>query len=133
MSLSRGQERKGRRKGAGRAFDWRRPSPGGVSTHAALRRNHRVPSPTALETPRCQKFPGRRFGYIYKMFQNASRERVRRLADEGAQLVEVLERRQYELAHLPGAVHIPAWELTPARATELDPTRAVVVYCFDTL
>lgn len=67
------------------------------------------------------------------MFKNASRERVRRLADEGAQLVEVLERRQYELAHLPGAVHIPAWELTPARAGELDRTRPVVVYCFDTL
>ena len=67
------------------------------------------------------------------MFKNASREQVRRLADEGAQLVEVLERRQYQLAHLPAAVHIPAWELTPARAAELDRTRPVVVYCFDTL
>ena len=67
------------------------------------------------------------------MFKNASREQVRRLAEEGAQVVEVLERRQYQLAHLPGAVHIPAWELTPARAAELDRTRPVVVYCFDTL
>ena len=67
------------------------------------------------------------------MFKNASREQVRRLADEGAQLVEVLERRQYQLAHLPGAVHIPAWELTPDRAAELDRTRPVIVYCFDTL
>jgi rhodanese-related sulfurtransferase len=47
--------------------------------------------------------------------------------------VEVLERRQYELAHLPGAVHIPAWELTRERAGELDRARPVVVYCFDTL
>ena len=68
-----------------------------------------------------------------RMFKNASREQVRRLADEGAQLVEVLERRQYQSAHLPGAAHIPAWELTPARAAELDRTRPVVVYCFDTL
>jgi rhodanese-related sulfurtransferase len=67
------------------------------------------------------------------MFQNANRDHVRRLVDDGAQLVEVLERRQYELAHLPGAVHIPAWELTRARAGELDRTRPVVVYCFDTL
>ncbi len=67
------------------------------------------------------------------MFTNASRDQVRRLADEGAQLVEVLERRQYQLAHLAGAVHIPAWELTLARAGELDRTRPVVVYCFDTL
>ena len=67
------------------------------------------------------------------MFKNASREQVRQLADEGAQLVEVLERRQYQQVHLPGAVHIPAWELTPARAAELDRTRPGVVYCFDTL
>jgi len=67
------------------------------------------------------------------MFTNASREQVRRLVDDGAQVVEVLERRQYELAHLPGAVHIPAWELTQARADELDRDRPVVVYCFDTL
>ena len=68
------------------------------------------------------------------MFKNASRDEVRRLTDEGAQVVEVLERRQYELAHLPGAVHIPAWELTADRAAkDLDRTRPVVVYCFDTL
>jgi rhodanese-related sulfurtransferase len=67
------------------------------------------------------------------MFQNASRDQVRRLVDGGAQLVEVLERRQYELAHLPAAIHIPAWELTRERADELDRTRPVVVYCFDTL
>ena len=68
------------------------------------------------------------------MFQSASRERVRQLLDEGAQVVEVLERRQYLAAHLPGAVHIPAWELSRERAEkELDRTRPVVVYCFDTL
>ena len=67
------------------------------------------------------------------MFESVSRDRVRQLVDEGAQVVEVLERRQFRLAHLPGAVHIPAWELTPARAGELDRTRPVVVYCFDTL
>ncbi len=67
------------------------------------------------------------------MFESVTRERVRQLVDEGAQLVEVLERRQYRLAHLPGAVHIPAWELTRQRADELDRERPVVVYCFDNL
>ncbi len=67
------------------------------------------------------------------MFKSATRDQVRRLIDEDAQVVEVLERRQYELAHLPGAVHLPAWELTPERAEELDRERPVVVYCFDTL
>ncbi len=67
------------------------------------------------------------------MFESVNREQVGRLAGEGAQLVEVLERTQYRSAHLPGAVHIPAWELTRERADELDRERPVVVYCFDNL
>ena len=62
------------------------------------------------------------------------REEVRRLIDAGAQLVEVLEEKQYKAAHLPGAVHLPAWEVTAERAAaELDAGRPVVVYCFDSL
>ena len=67
------------------------------------------------------------------MFESVSRDRVRQLVDEGAQVVEVLEARQYRSAHLPGAVHIPAWQLTRERAGELDRDRPVVVYCFDNL
>lgn len=67
------------------------------------------------------------------MFASVGRDRVIRLIADGAQVVEVLERNQYEAAHLPGAVHIPAWELTRDRAGELDVDRPVVVYCFDTL
>ncbi len=67
------------------------------------------------------------------MFESIGRDRVRQLLDGGAQVVEVLERRQYRLAHLPGAVHLPAWELTRARADELDRDGPVVVYCFDYL
>ncbi len=40
------------------------------------------------------------------------RKRDQELLDAGAQLVEVLEVRQYRGAHLPGAIHIPAWEMT---------------------
>ena len=61
------------------------------------------------------------------------REQVRRLMDEGATVVEVLEESQYRAAHLPGAIHIPAWELTEERAGGLDRDRPVVLYCFDTL
>lgn len=63
---------------------------------------------------------------------NIDREGVRRLLDEGAVLVEVLERSQYRAAHLPGAVHLPAWELTEERARELPSARPLVLYCFDT-
>ena len=67
------------------------------------------------------------------MFESVGRDRVRELVDGGAQVVEVLEGRQFRLAHLPGALHIPAWQMTRDRAAELDPHRPVVVYCFDTL
>ena len=67
------------------------------------------------------------------MFEAVDREQVRDMAGEGAQLVEVLESRQFRMAHLSGAVHIPAWELTRERASELDRERPVIVYCFDNL
>ncbi len=67
------------------------------------------------------------------MFASIDRERVKGLVDEGAQVVEVLEQEQFRMAHLPGAIHIPAWEMTSARADGLDRGRPVVVYCFDNL
>lgn len=67
------------------------------------------------------------------MFEPADTDQVHKLIDGGAQAVEVLEPKQFRRAHLPGAVNIPAWELTPARAKELDRNRAVVVYCEDTV
>ena len=68
------------------------------------------------------------------MAAEIGRERVRELIEAGAQVVEVLEVSQYRSAHLPGAKHIPAWEMTAERAeAELAKDRPVVVYCFDTL
>ena len=68
------------------------------------------------------------------MATSAQRVEVQRLLEKGAQVVEVLEHGQYEKAHLPGAINIPAWELTRKRADEcLDRDRPIVVYCFDTL
>jgi rhodanese-related sulfurtransferase len=57
-------------------------------------------------------------------------ENVRRLVDAGAQLLEVLPRKEYEEEHLPGAVSIPLAELDN-RTHELDSGRPVIVYCFD--
>ena len=64
---------------------------------------------------------------------SVNRAEVRRLLDQGATLVEVLEASQYRAAHLPGAIHVPAWELTEERAAGLDRDRPVVVYCYDNL
>lgn len=63
---------------------------------------------------------------------SVNRRELQRLLDEGANLVEVLEDSQYRAAHLPGAVHVPAWELTEQRVAGFDRHRALIVYCFDT-
>lgn len=68
------------------------------------------------------------------MFESIDRERVRQLIDEGAQVVEVLEERQYRLAHLPGALHLFARDFTRERVEELlERDRPVVLYCLDNL
>ncbi len=67
------------------------------------------------------------------MPRTIGRDRVRELLDQGAQIVEVLEERQYRAAHLPGAVRLAPRDLTRERAAELDPDRAVVLYCYDAL
>lgn len=55
-----------------------------------------------------------------------------RLLDAGAQLVEVLPADEYEEEHVPGAISIPLRQVT-AEAVKLDPSRPVVVYCWDSL
>jgi rhodanese-related sulfurtransferase len=59
------------------------------------------------------------------------RERVRQLLGEGAQLLEVLPRAEYEDEHLPGAISIPLKELDPETTRLLDRGRPVIAYCYD--
>jgi rhodanese-related sulfurtransferase len=59
------------------------------------------------------------------------REEVQRLLSEGAQLVEVLPRAEYEDEHLSGAISIPLKELDRDSALQLDRARPVIVYCYD--
>lgn len=59
------------------------------------------------------------------------RDGAQALVDSGAQVVEVLERSQYDEVHLPGAVSIPLWEIDERAPKELDPEAPVVVYCYD--
>ncbi|HWB72639.1 MAG TPA: rhodanese-like domain-containing protein [Egibacteraceae bacterium] len=55
----------------------------------------------------------------------------RLLAEESAQLVEVLPPTEYEEEHLPGAISIPLKTLGDQAGQRLDPSRPVVVYCYD--
>ncbi|MGB2952401.1 MAG: rhodanese-like domain-containing protein [Gaiellaceae bacterium] len=59
------------------------------------------------------------------------RDEVRRLAREGAQLVEVLPSAEYEDEHLPGAINMPLKQLAELAPERLDPSRPVIVYCYD--
>jgi rhodanese-related sulfurtransferase len=59
-------------------------------------------------------------------------EEVQRLvAEERAQLLDVMSRESYADSHLPGAVNISLKELDAESAAELDRGRPVIVYCFD--
>jgi rhodanese-related sulfurtransferase len=58
-------------------------------------------------------------------------EEVRRLIERGAQVVDVLSRKEYEESHLPGAIHLPLTELDTQAAASLDRDRAVIAYCYD--
>jgi rhodanese-related sulfurtransferase len=61
-------------------------------------------------------------------------EEFRRLRDEGAQIVEVLPKDEYEWAHVPDAINLPLKELdAPTAAARLDRERQLVVYCHDYL
>ena len=62
------------------------------------------------------------------------RSEVRRLlAEEGAQLAEVLPRAEYDDEHLPGAIHLPLKQLDADSASAVDRSRPVIVYCWDAL
>ncbi|HEX6261940.1 MAG TPA: rhodanese-like domain-containing protein [Actinomycetota bacterium] len=58
------------------------------------------------------------------------RDEVRRLMDDGAHIVETLGREQWEEEHLPGAISIPLRRLEDEHE-QLDPSKPVVVYCWD--
>jgi rhodanese-related sulfurtransferase len=67
------------------------------------------------------------------MYEKIDYEGLRRLLDEGAQLVEVLPAEEYAEEHLPGAINIPLKELDGDSAAQLDKSRPVILYCWDYL
>jgi rhodanese-related sulfurtransferase len=64
--------------------------------------------------------------------RSIDRDEVRRLiADEDAQLVEVLPAQDFEEEHIVGAINIPLKELDERAPREIDRERPVIVYCND--
>jgi rhodanese-related sulfurtransferase len=58
-------------------------------------------------------------------------ELQRLLAEEQAQLVEVLPADEYAEEHLPGAINLPLKELGRETVRQLNRERPVIVYCHD--
>ena len=65
------------------------------------------------------------------MAREVDREQVRRLMEQGAQLVDVLPAREYGEDHLPGAINLPLRRIEAEANRVLDPSRPVIVYCWD--
>jgi rhodanese-related sulfurtransferase len=59
------------------------------------------------------------------------RRSVQELMDRGAQVVEVLPLVDFEKDHLPGAIHLPLRRLHAEANERLDPSRPIIVYCWD--
>lgn len=59
------------------------------------------------------------------------RDEVRALLGEGARLVDVLLREEYEDEHLPEAISIPLKELNRQTTARLKPDAPVIGYCHD--
>jgi phage shock protein E len=59
------------------------------------------------------------------------RAQVQRLLEGGAQLVDVLPRKEYEEEHLPRAINLPLRRLETEAVTALDRSSPIVVYCWD--
>jgi phage shock protein E len=65
------------------------------------------------------------------MAQDIDRDRVRRLMEQGAQIVDVLPAREFGEDHLPGAINLPLRKIEAGATRALDRSRPVVVYCAD--
>ena len=65
------------------------------------------------------------------MPRSIERDEVRKLLDQGVQLVEVLPHEEFDEEHLPGAINIPLRRIDVEARRRLDPSRPVVVYCWD--
>jgi rhodanese-related sulfurtransferase len=59
------------------------------------------------------------------------RAQLQRLLEGGAQLVDVLPRKEYEEEHLPRAINLPLRRLENEAVTALDRSSPIVVYCWD--
>lgn len=67
------------------------------------------------------------------MPKEVDRHQLQRLVDSGGQLVDVMSASEYQSTHIKGAVNVPLPTLAERAPRDLDPGRAVITYCYDSL
>ena len=65
------------------------------------------------------------------MAEAINRDELQTLAHNGAQIVEVLGTKEYEHAHIAGAINLPLAKLNRESASALIRDRMVILYCYD--
>lgn len=60
-------------------------------------------------------------------------ELLRLIETEEAHVIDVLPDREYNQAHIPGAINIPLRRITGGTVSSLHRDKPVVVYCHDAL
>jgi phage shock protein E len=65
------------------------------------------------------------------MIKTIGLEQVLKMKEEGAQIVEVLGRKEYAEEHLPGAINIPLVHMNESSVAVLEKQRPIIVYCWD--
>jgi len=65
------------------------------------------------------------------MIRRIGVDQVQKMKDHGAQIVEVLGRKEYTDEHIPGAINIPLLQMNRSSVAVLDKNRPVIVYCWD--
>ncbi|HEX7230283.1 MAG TPA: rhodanese-like domain-containing protein [Candidatus Binatia bacterium] len=65
------------------------------------------------------------------MAEAINRDELQTLAHNGAQVVEVLGAKEYEHAHIAGAINLPLAKLNRETASALIRDRMVILYCYD--
>jgi len=53
------------------------------------------------------------------------------LQKQGAQVLEVLPRKEFDDQHIPGAMSLPLSQFKTSELAKLDRNRVVIVYCWD--
>jgi len=65
------------------------------------------------------------------MAESVNRDELQTLVRNGAQVVEVLGTKEYQHAHIAGAINLPLTELNRQSVSVLIRDRMVIVYCYD--